>query len=121
MAKYAIEGVDKLNKQLEQLKDLDSKDAVLAGAMKLQELSQKQPIESLPVKTGFLRASHASEKTEEGAEMSVSAEYAVYQHEGTRWIKAHKWITKAIDEGMDRIIKAVQKVIQDELKKVVLK
>jgi hypothetical protein len=47
-----IIGLDKLNAQLKKIASVDDKEALLAGAYKLQELSQKST--SLPVDTGFL-------------------------------------------------------------------
>lgn len=107
-----IRGVEELNRQLRALGEIKPHRALLAGALKLQRLAQKKS----PVDTGFLRASHSSNETEDGAEMVVSAEYAVYVHEGTRYMRGREWISGAIDEGMPQIVVAVQKAMQELIK-----
>lgn len=107
-----IRGVEELNRKLRALGEIKVNRALLAGALKLQRLSQKNS----PVDTGFLRASHSSNETDQGAEMVVSAEYAIYVHEGTRYMRGREWISKAIDEGMSEIVGAVQKATQSLIK-----
>lgn len=104
-----IRGLAELNEKLRALGNLSHRKALLAGAIKLQELSQRES----PVDTGFLRASHSSEETEEGAQMVVSAEYAIYVHEGTRYMQGREWISKAIDGGTNQIVDAVARAEQD--------
>mgnify|MGYP001344908547 CR=1 FL=1 len=104
-----IQGLDKLNEQLEALGKINHKEALLAGAIKLQSLAQP----NAPVDTGFLRASHDSRETDEGAELVVSAEYAIYVHEGTRYMEGRAWISEAIDAHSSEIVETVARVEQE--------
>lgn len=103
MSKVEIKGLKELNKKLHALENIKHNQSILAGAIKLQELSQRES----PVKTGFLRSTHSSRETEEGAEMLVSAEYAVFVHEGTRYMEGREWISKVIDAKPNEILQAV--------------
>ena len=111
-----IKGLKELNAKLQKLGNITHNKALLGGAIKLQELSQPES----PFETGFLRSSHSSRETNEGAEMIVSAEYAVYQHEGTKYMEGRQWISKAIDEHSSEIVNAVskteKKLIESEAK-----
>lgn len=101
-----VRGLDELNKKLRALGEIKHNKAFLAGAVKLQEHSQRLS----PVDTGFMRSSHSSREIENGAEMVVSAEYAVYVHEGTKYMQGREWISQAIDEHSVEIVQAVAEV-----------
>jgi len=110
-----IQGLEKLQKQLAEIPHIDdNKDACFMGALVLQRYS----MENAPVKTGFLRNSHKSRKTGEGAEMEVSAEYAGYVEFGTSKWKGHPFVRPAITQHSDDIVKAVAGVINTRLKKL---
>ena len=116
MANVEIEGLSELNKKLKGLGNIKHNKSLLAGAIKLQEISQRYS----PVDTGFLRSSHSSRETKDGAEMVVSAEYAVYLHEGTKYIRGREWITNAMDIKEQEILNAVatveKKLVESEVK-----
>ncbi|GAP07124.1 phage protein, HK97 gp10 family [Anaerolinea thermolimosa] len=109
-----IEGLAELLKQIEGLGKIPSSDALLKGAMVLQGLS----MQNAPVKTGFLRQSHESTKTESGAQMIVHAEYAVYQEWGTSKMPGKGFVRRAIDEGKKAILDEIRNAIQEEIKKL---
>ena len=113
----SIQGLDKFQRQLEKLGKINHKRSLLAGAYKLQELSMQQ--KDLPVDTGFMRNSHNSDYYGLGSALFVNAEYAIYQHEGTKYIKARRWITKSIDSDGKQILQAVRDQEQEEIKGVV--
>ena len=108
----SIKGLDKLQKQLKNIGAAQYSKALLAGAYKLQELSQTDS----PVDTGFMRTAHDSRETDTGAELVVNAEYAVYVHEGTKYMAGREWITKAIDNNMDVITNVVKNATEAIIK-----
>lgn len=105
-----IKGLDKLNKQLSEIKNISPK-SILAGAFTLQRYS----MENAPVKTGFLRESHESVETPEGAEMRVNANYSVHVEFGTSKMAAQPYVRPAIDEHGKDIVEAVSKEVQKEI------
>lgn len=111
MAELVISGVDKLLAQFSKIKGIDAPEACFAGA----EVLQRKSMENSPVKTGFLRQSHTSVKTEEGAQMQVQAEYAPFVELGTSKWAGKPFVRPAIDSEQDNILKA----IKDNLKQQV--
>ena len=106
-----IEGMAKLNAQLKKLGNLSGK-AILAGALKLQELSQK----NCPVDTGFLRSSAESTSiSDTEAEMAFTAGYAWYVEEDQPYVRP------AIDEKSNEILEAIKNQIQQEQKDIIKK
>jgi HK97 gp10 family phage protein len=107
-----IKGLDTVLAQLESLKQLEFTKAALAGALTLQKYS----MENSPVKTGFLRASHESVETENGAEMRVNANYSYYLEFGTKKRPAHSFVRKAVDEHSTEIVEAIKNEIENQIK-----
>jgi HK97 gp10 family phage protein len=115
MAKsFEIEGLKELLQTFEKLKDLDYLEALMAGGVTLQKLAQ----ENAPVKTGFLRASAETVKTDDNVEVRFLANYAFYQEYGTAKMKAHPFIRPAIDNGSAEILKAIKDNLAKQLKEV---
>jgi HK97 gp10 family phage protein len=109
-----IQGLDKLLTQINQLGKKISPHILLKGAQVLQRLS----MENAPVRTGFLRQSHESNETENGAQMVVHAEYAIYQELGTYKMPAKGFVRRAIEEGREEILKTIKNGIEEEIKKL---
>jgi HK97 gp10 family phage protein len=100
-----VEGLKELIASLEKIKGSNLNKALLKGAFVLQRASMK----NAPVKTGFLRQSHESHETEQGAEMVVNANYAYYQEFGTVKMAGKGYVRKAIETEKDAIENAVAK------------
>lgn len=105
-----IEGLDKLIAQLKRIENV-SPHSLLAGALTLQKYS----MENAPVKTGFLRNSHESRETNDGAEMAVTADYAFYVEHGTSKWGGHPFIRPAIDEHSEEIVEAVANQVEKDI------
>lgn len=58
-----------------------------------------------PVDTGYLRGQIKHRILESKCQIVVNCEYAVFVHEGTRFIPARRFITNAINENQDQIKK----------------
>jgi hypothetical protein len=102
------EGLSKLLSQFEGLKDIDFSDSLVGAGYILQ----KKSMENAPVRTGFLRNSHETVKTEKGAEVRVNAEYAWY-------VEIKKpYMRPAIDEVSDEMIAYVHNSLDKQLKKI---
>jgi HK97 gp10 family phage protein len=106
-----IKGLDKLTAQLKSIKEVDKGKALLAGAFTLQKYS----MENTPVKTGFLRNSHESRQTGDGAEVRVNANYAFYVEFGTSRMGAKPFIRPAMDEHMQEIVNAVAEQVEKDI------
>ena len=70
-----------------------------------------------PVDTGFLRASHRTLFTQLRGELEPRADYAIYVHEGARYMKSRPFLFDAVNEN-ERFVqqefeKAVQNVLDD--------
>lgn len=104
-------GLDKLSNKFRNLKGIKPNKSLLAGAYVLQRYS----MQNAPVDTGFLRSSHHSEETEKGAEMEVSAHYAIYQELGTSRMPAHPFVRPAIDTHEKDILKAIEQQLQKDI------
>jgi len=103
--------VNRLNAQLSRIANIDPH-ACLAGALVLQAYA----MQNAPVDTGFLRSSMESVEVDNGAEMRVHAEYAIYQEYGTRYMAAHPYVRPAIDEHTPEIVKAIGNEIEKQIK-----
>ncbi len=106
-----IKGLPELNKKLKKLKGIKTGKALLAGAYTLQRYS----MENAPVDTGFLRQSHESAEVENGAEMRVTANYAIFQEFGTEKMPANAFVRRSIDENSEDIVKAVANQIDKDI------
>ena len=107
-----IKGLKELLKNFGNLKELNTSKSLLKGAYTLQKYS----MENSPVKTGFLRQSHESIETGEGAEMHVNANYAYYQEFGTEKMPERGFVRKSIDEHSEEIVNVVGQDIENEIK-----
>ena len=87
-------------------------EVVIKGALALQKYS----MENAPVKTGFLKNSHISVETEDGAEMRVQASYAGFVELGTSKWAGEPFVRPAIDEHEKDIVEAVGKELEKKLK-----
>ena len=108
-----VEGLKELNKKLASLAKIIPNKALLKGALVLQ----RESMINSPVKTGFLRESHESVETSEGAEMRVNAEYAYYVEFGTSKMQARPYVRPAIDTKEKEILSAVADEIQKNIDK----
>lgn len=110
-----VQGLRELNEKINKLVGIKTIKSLLAGAYTLQIFS----MENAPVKTGFLRESHESVEVDNGAEMRVNANYAIYQEMGTEKMPARGFVRKAIDEKGNEILQAIGNEIQKEVIKEV--
>lgn len=62
-----------------------------------------------PVKTGNLRRTITSTATERAAIVGASAAYAIYVHDGTRYMPARPFLADGIAASRDQIIAEVEK------------
>lgn len=109
---YQIQGLAELNKQLQDIVTDKYPKAMLQAAIALQRYS----MELTPVRTGFLRNSHTSRQTTNGAEMEVQAEYAGYVEFGTKKQAAKPYVRPAIDQHQEDIVKAARDEINREIR-----
>lgn len=107
-----VKGLSELTAQLRRIKDVDKGQALLAGAFTLQRYS----MQNAPVDTGFLKNSHESRETGDGAEMAVKANYAFYVEFGTSKWAGKPFVRPAIDTHFDDIVRAVGEQVQKEIR-----
>jgi len=108
-----IKGLAELNKQLENLGEINIPRASLAGALVLQRYSQI----NAPVDTGFLRNSAESRKSQNGAELEFAANYSYYVEFGTSKMEAQPYVRPAIDGHFKEIVEAVKEEVQKDINK----
>jgi len=78
---------------------------------------QRYSMDNAPVLTGFLRTSHGSRETNDGAQVEVGAEYAHYVEFGTSRMGAKSFLRKAGDEHRNEIIDAIKAEAAKEIRK----
>lgn len=70
-----------------------------------------------PVRTGYLRASHTTRLSNLRGEIEPMAKYAIYVHEGTRFMRSRPFLFDAVKDNEkfveDEFEKAVQNVLDD--------
>lgn len=108
-----IKGLRELNNKLLALGAVKQGEALLAGAIKLQELSQRVS----PRDTGFMKSTHNAREDGDDALMEVSAEYAIHVHEGTKYMHGRRWISNTIDNKTNQIVNSVAKVIKNKIER----
>jgi cellulose biosynthesis protein BcsQ len=110
-----IPGLKELTEQINNIKDIKPGKPLLAGAYTLQKFS----MENAPVRTGFLRNSHESSETEDGAEMRVTANYAFSVEFGNSKWEGKPYVRPAIDEHSKDILEAIKEELEKEIKKTI--
>jgi len=71
-----------------------------------------------PVRTGFLRASHQVTFAPLKATIQPTADYAVYVHQGTRFMKGRPFLFDAVDASEDNIQKFFTEAVQNALNEI---
>jgi len=70
-----------------------------------------------PVDTGYLRASHTTRLLNLKGEVEPMAKYAIYVHEGTRFMRPRPFLLEAVNDNekfvQDEFEKAMQDVFDD--------
>lgn len=56
-----------------------------------------------PVDTGRLRSSHQSRFSSLRGELEPTAEYAIYVHEGTRYMRARPFLLQAVESNDEKV------------------
>ena len=106
-----LQGFDELKAKIEKLKGIKTGTSLLAGCLTLQ----KEAMANAPVDTGFMRSSAESKQVGESAEMSFGADYSLYVEVGTSRMAGRFYVTKAINEKGDEIVKAVGNQMKKEI------
>lgn len=71
-----------------------------------------------PVRTGFLRASHQTTFAPLKGTIEPTADYAIYVHEGTRYMRRRRFLFDAVESIEGRIQKFFTDAVQDVLNEV---
>lgn len=73
--------------------------------------------QNTPVRTGYLRSSHITNFTDLRGELIPEADYAIYVHEGTRFLRPRPFLMDALNTNermvQDEFKDAVQSVLDD--------
>jgi HK97 gp10 family phage protein len=116
-----VQGIDEIRNAFAKFPEIVGpflRDASLRAALFLEGESKKRS----PVDTGRLRSSIA---TSLGAQdkgltsiVSTNVFYAVFVHEGTKYMKKRQFMKKAVEENRDEISKIFQEQVTKGLEKV---
>lgn len=88
--------------------------AIKKTAIKIQGRS----MQNAPVKTGFLRASHTTMFDNLRATIMPTAKYAIYVHEGTRYMSGRPFLLNAVKEEESDAQAYFEKAVQDTLDEI---
>jgi len=89
-------------------------DAIRRSALAIQ----RQSMINSPVLTGNLRASHQSIFEPLKATIQPMANYAIFVHEGTRYMKARPFLLEAVEAETENINDNFHKAVQDTLDEI---
>lgn len=81
-------------------------------------LIERQSKINTPVRTGFLRASHKTSFSPLKGVLEPMANYAIYVHEGTRYMKARPFLKKAVDSENNQVQDQFKTAVQDTLDEI---
>lgn len=76
---------------------------------------QREAQINTPVRTGRLRASYTSTFTPLEGDVGPTANYAIYVHDGTRYMRARPFLTNAVKTVESQVEGFFQKAIQSTL------
>jgi HK97 gp10 family phage protein len=107
-----IEGLDKLLKQFESLKGLDTAKIAEVGGYVLMSESQK----IAPYKTGYLSEHVDVKQAGKGAVMTYRAEYAFYQEYGTSKMKGKFFVRNTVDTKGNKIVDKMKEEVNKQIK-----
>lgn len=89
-------------------------DAIRRSALAIQ----RQSMINSPVLTGNLRASHQSIFEPLKATIQPMANYAIFVHEGTRYMKGRPFLLEAVEAETENINDNFHKAVQDTLDEI---
>jgi len=81
-------------------------------------LIERQSKINTPVRTGFLRSSHKTSFSPLRGVLEPMANYAVYVHEGTRYMKARPFLKEAVDSENNQVQDQFKNAVQDTLDEI---
>lgn len=91
--------------------------ALTTAIQKSAFLIERESKVRTPVATGFLRASHRSTFAPLKATIEPTAHYAIFVHEGTRYMRRRQFLLEGVQSSEQRIqrffVDAVQVVLDD--------
>jgi HK97 gp10 family phage protein len=108
-------GQAKLMAQLKRIENIDIVEPTVPALEVILEESQSRT----PVLTGNLRDSQHIEKTANGSELVIDADYAFFVEFGTSTMSAQPFIRPAIDVAQRKALQEAAKVVQKEIKEAV--
>lgn len=79
---------------------------------------QGQSMQNAPVRTGFLRRSHESIFGNLTATIMPTAYYAIFVHEGTRFMRGRPFLYEAVTEELDAVQNYFREAVQSTLDKL---
>lgn len=80
---------------------------------------QRQSITNAPRRTGFLKASHQTRMLSNlSGYVQPTADYAIFVHEGTRFMRARPFLRQAVAEKEQDIDRLFANAVQDTLDEI---
>lgn len=71
-----------------------------------------------PVDTGRLRSSHQTMFSSLRGVLEPTAEYAIYVHEGTRYMRARPFLLRAVESNQDKVDRYFTDAVQNVLDEI---
>lgn len=106
--------VNNFSKANQYLKEASEQSLNLLGLFLVGEAKRRTPVD-----TGYLRGmmKHRIINELSGKQLQLinNAEYAIFVHEGTRFMPARRFITDAINQNQDRIVKLAQTTFKSKM------
>lgn len=113
-----IEEIKRAFSQAPRLMNQEMKDALNRSAITVQSAS----MQNTPILTGRLRSSHVFNVSGSGIGMQAvvypTAEYGIFVHEGTRFMKARPFLKDGVESSKDEIQGYFTKAVQNVFDKI---
>lgn len=112
-----IKNIDKVRKALDSYPTIATKHidgAIKRSIFKTQELSKNNS----PVRTGYLRRSHVATFQPLKGILEPIANYAMFVHEGTRFMRANPFLRNALNDANTDIQGYFEKGLNDTMEEI---
>lgn len=115
-----IEGLDKFIAALNQSPEIVKK--YLNNAIRKSIIDiQSTAVPVTPIDTGRLRSSYEIEFGDLRGSTGPTAEYAIYVHEGTRYMKGRPFLKQALDNNVAKIEQTINSQLNQALEEIARK
>ena len=106
--------MSEINLNIQKVVDQLLPSAIKIGLEAVGQLVENESKAICPVDDGTLRASITHQVEENTVYIGSNVEYASYVHEGTRFLEGRPFISDAVFQNMDRLVKPFENLLDQQ-------